>query len=296
MSSAGLVRHVAVTPAVLLSSSVADTLALYSPIVAYTLGASVRYMDIEYVCVQAPSTGNTPDVSPLFWTSRGATLRWRMFDGKTDTLTTAADALSVVLAPGACNSLYAFGVVGETLRVSVQRGWAGAVVYDKTLALDGAIVTSLYEYIYEPVVQLTEIILTDLPVYTDACITVAFTGPTVACSLLRPGSFFDLGDTNYGVTVEVIDYSIKTFSARGAPIYEPGTFAKRVSAEITVDPARFNKVARILEASRGPVAWVFSAVPGYEALNIFGWYRSAPLTADNYARSRLNLEIEGMNQ
>lgn len=296
MSDAGLIRHIDVTPGVLLSSTVAETLPLYAAATDYPVGASVRYLDVIYESVQTPNVGHTPSTSPLYWAARGATERWKMFDDLTDTQTSATGALTTVLVPGPCNSLYAFGINAESLAVTVRRGEAGPVVYDKTLALDGAVITSLYEYIYEPFVQLSEIVLTDLPVYTDAHITVTFTGATVACGLLRPGSFFELGDTNYGVTVEVIDYSIKSFSATGTPKYTPGLFAKRISAEITVDPARFNKVARILESSRGPVAWIFSKVPGYEALNIFGWYRSAPLTAANVVQSRLNLEIEGMTQ
>lgn len=291
-----VVKPIVITAARFVSSTATDVDAAYNPLTAYALNARCSYAGRVWECVEGPSTGNQPNISPLYWTDKGPTNVQAMFDSMINTQTVSDSVLTTVIKPGYANSMTLFGLEGSAVAATGRNGLTGDVVYSATKSLDGSIITSLYEYLYEPFVQLSELVLTDLPTYGDLHVTTTITGPsTVKCGFLSAGTVYELGDANYGVTIEITDYSRKDTTAAGATTLVPGAFSKRLSALVTIDNERFNKVMRTLESLRAtPCAWIGSNVSGFEPLTVFGFYRSAPLTVDNRIDSSLNLEIEGL--
>ena len=293
-----VVKPIIITAAMLVSSTATETNAEYVAATAYALNARVTLASTgrTYECIKDPSTGNPPASSPLYWFDRGPSNKLAMFDDKLNTQTSAIGLLTTVIKPGYANSLPLFGLEGSTATVTARNGVAGELVYSKVKSLDGSVITSLFEYLYEPFVQLTEMVLTDLPTYGDLHITTTITGPaTVKCGFLSAGMVYDLGETNYGVTIDIIDYSRKDTTAAGVTSLIVGAFSQRLSALVTVDNQRFAKVVRLLETLRAtPCAWIGTSVTGFEPLSVFGFYRSAPLTVDNHRNSSLNLDVEGL--
>ncbi len=294
-----VIKPIAITVGVLLSSTAAETYAEYSASAAYALGARVTLASTGklYECIQAPNTGNAPDTSALWWMLAGPTNRAAMFDDEISTQTVQASPLTVVLKPGYVNSLAIFGLEGAQLNVTVRNGLAGPVVYSRSMLLDGTVITDWYQYFFEPAVQLGDVVLTDLPPYGNAHITVAITGPgIVKCGQLTLGTFYALGDTQYGASAGIIDYSRKdTNATTGATTFVRRRFSKRMSASLMLDNAQLNKVQRVLADLRAtPCAWIGTDAPGFEPLTLFGFYRDFSLDVAYPTTSLCTLEIEGL--
>jgi hypothetical protein len=299
------IKPTPITPALLVSTTATETYAEYNAATTYALNAIVTIAATQrmWQCIQGPSTGNAPASSPLYWTDIGPSNVGAMFDAEISTQTSATATLTVVIKPGYCNSLALYGLEGTELEVTGRDALAGAIVYgDDTLTgprlinLDGTTLTDWYMYFFEPFVQLAEVALTDLPPYGDAHITITITGPsTVKCAQVVLGTFYELGDTQYGATAAIIDYSRKTTSAAGVTTFERRAYSKRVSLNMMLPNTKLNKVQRVLADLRAtPCAWIGTDVAGYEPLTLYGFYRDFSIDVAYPTTSYCSLEIEGL--
>lgn len=293
-----VVKPVALTSANLISSTAVETYAVWSAVTAYALNAFVTLSSTNriYQCIQGPSTNNSPDTSPLYWIDKGPTNKWAMFDSEISTQSTAAAALTVVVKTGYANSLALFGLEGSALTVTVRDGLAGPIVYTANRVLDGTVIADWYQYFFEPSVQLAEVVLTDLPPYSNAHVTVTITsGGTAKCGALVAGTVYALGGTEYNPTVGIIDYSRKDTSALGITTFVKQAYSKRVSARMMIDNGQLNKIYRVLADLRAtPCAWIGVDTSGYEPLTVFGFYRDFSIDVAYTKKSYCTLEIEGL--
>jgi hypothetical protein len=289
-----VIKPITVTPAMVVSNTAVNVDADYNPVTAYALNARCTYGGVIWMCIQGPATGQQPDLSPLCWSNKGPANASALFDDKISTPTTASTSLTLVLKPGYVNALALFGLVGDTLTVTARNGLAGEVVYSATRKLKHRIVTRLYEYLYERPAQLREVVLTGLPTRKDLHITLTITGASVSIGMLSVGSLMVIGEAQYGMTLDLIDYSLNTTDKNGVTTFVKGLFAKRLSGVVVVNNDFFTRVARDLEALSGiPCAWIGTSKDGYTPLTIFGSFRNAPLSVDNHAQSTINFDIEG---
>lgn len=293
-----VVKPVALTDAQIVSSNVPETdYPAYSPATDYAVGSKVIDGHVIYECVQQPNVGHTPASNPLYWAVRGPTNRWAMFDTEVSSQTAIANTLTVVIKPGYINSLGLFGLEGSSLTVTVTDGATGPVVYDRTLNLDGTLIIDWYQYFFEPSVQLGEVVLTDLPPYGNAYITVTITGGgTVKCGILAVGTVYVIGDTQRGATARIIDFSRKvTDPNTGATSLEKRKFSKAMTSTMEVPNVALNKVQRLLADLRAtPCIWIGVDAATYEPLTIFGFYRDFSLEVAYSTTSYCSLEIEGL--
>lgn len=261
-----------------------------------TPGDRVIYQHKVYENVQAPNVGRTPGANPLYWLLVGPSNRWAMFDTEISSQTVLASPLTVVVKLGYVNSLGLFGLVGESVTVTVRDGLAGAIVYSVTKSLDGTNISDWYQYFFEPTVQLTSAVFTNLPPYLDAHITVSISGTgNVACGVLTCGTVYDLGGTEFGATSSITDYSKKKTSDTGVTSFAKGKFSKKISARMELDNGQLNKVQSILEDIRAtPVVFMGTDVTGLELLNAFGFYRDFSIEIAYPTTSYCSIEIEGL--
>jgi hypothetical protein len=293
-----VIKPISIGDTELISSSAPETdYAVYSPATNYVVFDRVIYNHKVYECVQTPNTGNVPDVSPLFWAVVGPTNRWAMFsDNEISTQTVLTSPLTVVLKTGYVNSMALFGLVGSSVWITVRNGIAGPVVYSATKVLDGTIIADWYQYFFEPKVQLTEVVFSNLPPYSDMHITVDIFGTgTVKCGVLAVGSSYFLGETELGASIGIIDFSRKETSAAGVTSFNKRKFSKRMTTQLWLDNANLNKVEQILVDLRAtPCAWIGTEVAGFEPLTVFGFYRDFSLDIAYQKQSYCHLEIEGL--
>lgn len=265
-------------------------------VAAYDSAIGTPVAHVIWESVQTPNTGHIPGSDALYWAAIAPTNRWAMFDGEISTQTVQAGSLTVVLKPGCVNSLALFGLEGASLDVTVRDGLAGPVVYSRTVVLDGTLIADWYQYFFEPSVQLGEVVLTDLPPYGNAHVTVSLGGSgSVKCGILVAGTAYALGDTQYGASAGIIDYSRKDTSATGTTTFVRRRYSKRMSAPLMLQNAQLNKVQRVLADLRAtPCAWIGTDAPGFEPLTIFGFYRDFSIDVAYPAHSLCSLEVEGL--
>ncbi len=291
-----VIKPAAITPAMLVSTSATELYGAWSGSVNYALNAHVISGGRIYLCLRFDSAPIYPPVSnAVYWMDAGPSNQQAMFDGVVSTATTAANSLTVVLDTGIINSLALFGLVGTTLTLSATNGAGGPVVYSRSIALDGTIISDWYQYFFEPSVQLGEAVLTEIPPYGGLRLTLTVTGGTAAIGQIAIGTFYDLGDTQFGATASIIDYSVKTTDAYGATTFSRRAFSKRVTARLMLPTGQLNKVQRVLADLRAtPCAWVGVDDSAYSPLLVYGFYRDFSIEIAYPTESYCSLEIEGL--
>lgn len=292
-----VIKPVVITAAQLIGSSVAESEhAAYAAGTSYALGARVVYLHKIWESVQTPNTGHEPGTDALYWAETGPTNRWSMFDTEISTVTSAPLSLSVTIAPGLVNSLALLEIDGAHVKVVVRDGSGGPIVYEYEQSLDGSTVYDWLQYFYEPFIAVHEVVLTNLPLYGNAHITVTITSAgTVNVGTLAAGMSTYLGDVEHGASAGIIDYSRKDTSDIGVTKFVRRKFSKRMSVRMMVDNYALNNLQRTIADLRAtPCVWVGVDSTGYAPLTIFGFYRDFSIDVAYPTKSYCNLEIEGL--
>ena len=293
-----VVKPTTLTSAMLVSTDATETYTAWNAATAYALNDIVLRTTTErlYQRLVAGTTATAPESDTVNWLDIAPSNKWAMFDGEISTATTKSTSLTVVLKPGYVNSLALFGLVGSNLAVTVRDALAGNIVYTLSQDLDGTIIADWYQYFFEPVVQLAEVVLTDLPPYGDAHITVVLTGTgAVECGICLVGTFYTLGDTQYGASVGIIDYSRKVTDEFGVTTFVRRAYSKRMSAKLMLDNVQMNKVQRVLADLRAtPCAWIGADDVTYAPLVVYGFYKDFSIEVAYPTASYCSLEVEGL--
>jgi len=295
-----VIKPIEITEPLLISTNVPeDDHAEWNSETDYAVGDRVIHEHVVWECLQTPNINHTPGGNATYWAQVSATNRWMMFDQEVSSQTTfdaSGGPLSVVVAPGIVNSLALLNLEGASLTVTVQDGLGGPVIYSYESALDGTLVTDWYDYFFEPFDQLTEVVLTDLPVYGSAHVTVEIAGGgMVKCGGLVFGTAQHLGDTQRGSNIGIIDYSRKDTSETGVTTFVRRRFSKRMSGRFEVEKTRLNKVHRVLSELRAtPCVWIGSDAAGFQSQTVFGFYRDFSIEVTYPTLAYCSIEIEGL--
>lgn len=292
-----VIKPAVMADANLISSSVPETeYAAYNAATNYAVGARVIYLHKVWESVQTPNTGNTPGTNALYWAQISPTNRWAMFDTEISTATSVSSSLTVTIAPGLVDSLALLDVDGISLDVVIRDGLAGPVVYSYSQRLDGSEVLDWHQYFYLPFIPVNEVVLGGLPLYGSAHITVTITSSGVInVGTLTVGMAFLLGDTQYGASAGIIDYSRKETSAAGVTTLNRRKFSKRMSAQMMLKNYTLNNLQRTLADLRAtPCLWVGADNAQYAPLTVFGFYRDFSIDVAYPTDSFCSLEIEGL--
>lgn len=297
-----VIKPVSITDAILTSSTVAeDDYAEYNPATTYAEGAYCIMASTHriYKSLQGSNLNHQPDLNLTgltpYWLDYGPTNRWAMFDNVVGTYTTATDELEIVLEPGRINSVGLLELTAAAVTITLTSG--AETVYSHTASLtDGIPVADWYEYFFNEVEQRTDLVLTDLPPYTDGVLTVTITGSgTVACGMLVVGLASELGFTQYGCSLGIIDYSVKSTDEFGRTTVVERKYAKTLDATIDLDNAKIESVIKKLAAVRAtPCLWVGVDDDFYTQLAVFGFYKDFKIQIPYPTTSTCSLQIEGM--
>lgn len=297
-----LIKPVTIADAMLISSTVAEPAAGETAWVSgttYAVGDLVIRASTHRVYKRkVAGAGTTPPESDATnWEDFRPTNRWAMFDQEINTQTTGATPLTVTLAPGLCNSLALLELVGSQAQVTVTDGAGGPTVYGPvTVSLEQSSVADWYSYFFEPFSQRGTLILTDLPPYVSARVTITISGTgTMKCGGFIVGSIYSLGATQYNVTAGIRDYSKKETDSAGAVQLAVGKFSKRMRAKLQVAAGSVGQIQTLLTDLRAtPVVWIGDDTGTIEPLTIFGFYRDFELDVAYPTVNFYSLDIEGM--
>lgn len=293
-----VIKPVTITSSNLVSTTAAETYSAWNGATAYTAGDIVLRTTTQrlYERLISGTTATEPENDTTNWLDIAPSNKWAMFDNYVSTQTAATSPLTVVIKPGLVNGLALFGLVGTSLTVTVRDGLAGPVVYTTTISLEDSVVSDWYQYFFEPFTQLAEVVLTDLPPYGDAHITVSVTGSgTVKCGILAVGTTYAVGETQAGASVSITDYSRKVTDEFGTTTFVRRAYSRKMSATTWIASASMNKVMQVLADLRAlPCVWIGTTVEGLEPLTVFGFYKDFSIDVAYPTTSFCSMEIEGL--
>lgn len=242
------------------------------------------------------NAGNDPTVDDgTNWTEVSSTNRWKMFDAVVQDQTVNATSINTVLqSPTVVNSLALLNVDGTTVVVTVTDSVEG-VVYNETYNLTSySGIQDWYAYFFEPIVRKNQLALTNLPPYANASISVTVNaGADAKVGALVIGQFADLGLSQHGASISIIDYSTKRTDAQGRVTITDGPYADKMDVDVILDTSQIGQANTTLSSLRTtPAVWI--AEDNNDDLVIYGYYREFDIILSNPTISRLSLEIEGL--
>lgn len=288
------IRPTIITTAMLASSSVAETdQPAWSSGTTYAAEAKVIHAHRVWESLANSNVGHQPDTSPTWWTDTGPTIRWAMFDRSVGTKTVADTTLTVALTPGAIDSLALLEVQAASVYVKLVSGTT--TVYERTVSLEGGgqAIDDWYEYFFAPVGRKKNLVLEDLPAYSNGTLTVTLSHETaVKCGVLLVGRSYSMGDTLARPKVGIVDYSRKETDQFGVTDVVERAFSKRANVEIIVPTAFVDDILDQLAAVRAtPVLWIGGV---RDALRIYGFYKTFEIDIAYPDKSFCSMTLEGL--
>lgn len=291
-----LIRPNSINDASLVSSTVSETdYPDWSSATTYALSARVIKGHRIWESVQASNLNHDPQTSGVaWWVDLGPTNRWAMFDEKVGTLTVSPLSISVVMQPGRIDAIALLQVAASTVTITMHLG--AEELYARTISMiDDALVMDWFGYFFEPIRPKDFVLLTDLPVYGEATMTISMSKPSgdVSCGICIVGRQSEIGGTLRSPSLGINDYSKKTTDDFGNSTLVERSFSKRMSAKLVVDNTDVDLVHAVLSSVRAtPVVWIGSAQ--YSSMLVFGFFRDFEIDIAYSNHSYCSINIEGM--
>lgn len=282
----------------LLYSSATDATAAYVAGTTYAAGALVQFDRSRYQSLQAANTGHTPDVSPTWWARLGPVNQWAMFDDQVSTQTVQASGpLRVALQAGAMDSLAVLGVDADRVRLVVQDGAGGPVVYDQEQGMAAEAVASWFDYFFnDPTFRRTQALFSGIPPFGASVASLTFSGSQVKVGHVSYGRVRSLGGLRYGARAGIKDFSRKDTDDFGVTTFVRRANSKYLTGTLEVEKVAINQAHNLLTSlTATPVVWIGSEDAYYsDTLLVFGFFRDFYCSIDYPTMAIYSLEIEGL--
>lgn len=259
----------------------------------HTATASIH---LVFESLRNDNVGKTPTVSPTHWLQVSATNRWRMFDQSVSSESFTSDTIDVKLQmTGRSNSVAVLNTSGSEVRVIMTDPVEG-VVYDRTeslLSTNG--INNWYAWYFNPIIRKKNVLFADLPTYSNTEINVIVTDQdsTPKLGALVVGNFTEIGSTQYGMSVGIIDFSVKDRDSFGhSTIVERG-FSRRSRMNVWVENSSVDDLVNTLAEIRATAA-VYEGSDQFGSSLIYGFFRDFDIGIERPTASMLSISVEGL--
>lgn len=294
-----------ITDAMLVSSTVPEPDTgdgtLWNSGTTYAADALVYINHRRYQSVISGNIGRNPitDTNPVpAWVYLGPTNRWAAFDNEIGTISTGASPMTIVLSPGAISGVALFELNAISAVVTMRDEAGGTIVYEREIDLDGSIIDDIYDWFFADAELLRDVVLTDLPgSYTENELKLELNGSgNVSIGAFLVGKIVDIGETQTGASVGIIDYSRVTRDPDfGKVTIQRRAYSKRGNFSVMCDPADFNRNYRTFVSIRStPCVFIGTEAYGYEPLLIYGIYRDFAIEVEYISKHLCTVQVEGM--
>lgn len=171
-------------------------------------------------------------------------------------------------------------------------------VYSRTIAMqDETLVIDWFSYFFEPITELTEFVLTDLPPYTGAVtIEVLRDGGTVSAGQLIVGPIWNVGSTETkGTGFSGVDFSFVEQDEFGDLTTVQRAATRLSTFDVFVKNTGLNGFDARMRSLRGGVAaiWIGTDDPRKAAIN-YGFYRGYRNAYQSSEYSIMSIEVQGI--
>lgn len=288
-----------ITGSGLVYTNLTNAYAEWSSGTTYALGTSVSYgVYGTYLSLQNSNLNQNPLTATTYWTRTGPTNKMAAFDDQISSTSTSTSDIIFAVTASSIDTVALLNVNGSRTAVSVSDASSKVPIYHNTQQLTGGDSVDWYGYFFydADTVRNTSVYL-DIPTASNVLITVKITGVgTTAIGTFVTGVLKNLGNTQYGVSAGIIDYSRKDTDEFGNVTFIKRNYSKRINASVSLTNANLNKVQRILYQLRAtPVLWLASTdIQFEEPLITYGFYRDFSTEISYPTHSICNLQIEGL--
>jgi hypothetical protein len=228
-----------------------------------------------------------------WWADKGATNRWKMFDGESSSQTVASGSLTVVLQPGHFNGFYLAGLVGNAISAVLKDAPGGNVLFLYTGLLDNSRPRDYDSYFWSPKRQQRDFLATSLAQYYNAELTVTLTGSVVKCGIFAVGNVSPLGVTQWGAKAIPKSFSYVKTDDYGETTIKRRKKAKNMTATAMLEGWEANDVLSIItDLSDVPCCWFISSLPQHEGLRGYG-LGNGEITYISHNNYELSLTVNG---
>lgn len=299
-SGMGFLPPMRITLDNMVTSVAASTLAAWSADTTYALNEEIIDTDrIVWRSMLDGNLGNDPSTTTGKWQNRGVENRLAMFDGSLGTATQDDDEIVVTVTPArVVTDLQLLGVRGYDVQVTMTDPVHGPL-YDS-----GAIVMlrpsglSHWGYFFNPIEFEPRLLISGLPAFTNASITVRIRNPgaQVRCAEMILGRSVWLGDTYWRPSIGYDEWGTKERDPWGGWKVSPtGTYSDRMQLQVLVRGTAYERTRElILPYRRTPVLWM--GARGINALTIYGYITRFEQILTSHGNSDCALTIEGLEQ
>jgi hypothetical protein len=296
-----IVVPISIDDAALLSTNVSET--LYPPYDAgyvfakgdrvSVIGANLHQV---YESLVDSNVGNDPATSPTKWIYVSVTNPWLMFDRSVTSQTQNADSIDVSIQTRGRNPcLTLLNLNAAEARVQMVDDMDGTV-YDKTHSLvSDSGIDDWYSFFFEPVVRLQDLTVLDMPAYASPIVNVTLNAPgeQVKCGALLLGPFAEVGDTQFGATVGIQDFSVKQPDDFGNYFIVQRAFRKRAAFTVMIDAVRVDTLQQLLASLRATPA-IYIGADNYASTAVYGFFKDFTIEIAYVKESVCTIEIEGL--
>lgn len=292
-----IIRPVTLSADSIISSSVAeDDHPVWAATQTYAKGDRCIRDHRIWQSAQDGNTGNDPLSAPAgWWAEIGATNRYAMFDARVGTQTRAQNEIRCILRPGRINALALLNVSAAKAQVVMRA--AGQMVYERSESMiDMTGGASWYDYFYEPIREMRDVVFFDLPVMGEGEIEVIVSRPSgeVGVGLAVTGLIAHLGRVLREPKISITDYSKTSEDGFGGLSLIRGEWAKRAEVRLILPSREVDRVQALMADLRAtPTVWV-GAKNQYQSLVIYGKYDEFAVDIAYKTISYCSLTIRGL--
>ena len=294
-----IIQPVPITAAMLTTSNVPETDAPAWTAGTYTLGQQRIYDHRVYEVIVSTTTAR-PDIGavaiPPSWLDLGATNRFKMFDQIINTQTVYAAEIDVDITPAAIiNAAAFFGMSGNSITVTMTDPTEGVVFTETRSLQDNTIIIDWYPYFFEEIAYLPDIVFLNLPAYGSATLTAVIDGGAGDAKVgeVVIGKQRNLGVTNFGTSVSIIDYSVKSTDDFGNTVIVQRAYSKRADYDVTVNTSSVAAVQKALADIR-TTPTVFVGDQNRPETVVYGFYKQFNIVLSTPSISDCSIEVEGL--
>lgn len=234
---------------------------------------------------------------PPEWIDIGPTNRYAAFDGVISNQAVRQSEVKYVLKPsGIVSSISGFNISGADEITITQKDSSGNIVYQSELEMrDNSSVTDWYQYYFSPIIEIDQFTLNDLLPFSDPEIEVRIISPgTIGVGEIVIGSQAEIGITDYGTSLQLLDFSRKERDEFGNfDVVRRGT-SKLVNYAVSMPKGRVNYAFKTLSSlSTIPCVWI-----GVDEFNdittVYGYYKDSTINIDSPTICSATISVEGL--